>query len=629
MGEKAWFAHYDAGVPRTLAPYPHKTLLDYVANTARQWPPHPALFFKGRYVTYGELTRLSDAFAAALLEQGVKPGDRLALFLPNCPQFVIAELGAWKAGAIVVPLNPLYSSDELHVLLADCGAETVVALAPFATRVREVQPRTAVKRIIATRIQEYLPPLLRVAYTVTHAWHAGQHRPPVPDALWFGELLKAYRHAPRPTVTIDPDDPAVILMSGGTTGTPKGVVGRHAGLVAAGLQIHAWLRPVWDDWHDIVLLPLPLSHAYGHIAGQSVAFVGYNPLALIPDPRNICDLLRTIQRVQPAFIAGVPALFTALLRHPDVAAGTVDFRSIKSCFSGAAPLTAATKQRFEALTGGRMVEGYSLTEAMLACTCQPVRGPQKMGSVGLPLPDVEIDIVDQDRGACSLAPMEVGEVILRAPQIMTSYWQKPQATAEALRTRDAGDPWLYTGDIGYRDADGYLFLVDRKTDLIKTSGYQVWPREIEDIIATHPAVAEVGVAKIPDAVKGEVAKAWVVLRPGTSTTAGEIRAYCHEHLAPYKVPAVVELCRALPRTPLGGKVLRRPLGDIPRMHRDSCLASLTLWALLCTIGLLVSDKVSAHCDRIDGLVVMATQKALEVGKVSLVLIPCLQSRRKV
>jgi long-chain acyl-CoA synthetase len=439
----------------------------------------------------------------------------------------------------------------------------VVVLAPFSWRVRAIQSHTAVKRIIATRIQEYVPPLLRVAYAVTHAWQAGQHRPPVPDALWFGELLKASRHAPRPTVTIDPNDPAVILMSGGTTGTPKGVVGRHAGLVAAGLQIHAWLGPVWVDWHDIVLLPLPLCHAYGHIAGQSVAFVGHNPLALIPDPRNIRDLLRTIQRVQPAFVAGVPALFTALLHHPDVAAGTVTWPSIKSCFSGAALLAAEIKQRFEALTGGRIVEGYSLTEAMLACTSQPVRGQQKVGSVGLPLPDVELDIVDLDSGARALAPMEVGEVVLRAPQIMASYWQKPQATAEVLRTRDAGHPWLYTGDIGYMDADGYLFLVDRKTDLIKTSGYQVWPREIEDVIATHPAVAEVGVAKMPDAGKGEVAKAWVVVRPGASTTADEIRAYCYEHLAPYKVPAVVVFCHALPRTLLGGKILRRLLGDVP------------------------------------------------------------------
>jgi long-chain acyl-CoA synthetase len=561
MEGQPWFAHYDAGVPQTLAPYPPKTLLDYVAETTLQRPDHPALFFKGRCLTYDALMHLSDAFAAALLDQGVKPGERVALLLPNCPQFVIAELGAWKAGAIVTPLNPLASSDELHVLLADSGAETVVVLAPFATRVQALQPHTAVKCLIATRIQEYVPLLLRLAYTVTHAWHTGQHQLSASGVLWFGELLKAYRHASRPTHAIAPDDPAVILMSGGTTGTPKGVVGRHAGLVAAGLQIHAWLGPVWVDWHDIVLLPLPLCHAYGHIAGQSVAFVGHNPLALIPDPRNLRDLLRTIQHLQPAFIAGVPALFTALLRHPDVAAGKVALQSIKSCFSGAAPLAAEAKQRFEALTGGRIIEGYSLTEAMLACVCNPVRGQQKAGSVGLPLPDVELDIVDLDSGARSLGAMEVGEVVLRAPQVMTSYWQKPQATATALRTRDAGGPWLYTGDIGYRDADGYLFLIDRKTDLIKTSGYQVWPREIEDVIATHPAVAEVGVAKMPDAVKGEVAKAWVVLRPGASTTPGEIRAYCYDHLAPYKVPAVVVFCRALPRTPLGGKVLRRLLGN--------------------------------------------------------------------
>lgn len=296
--------------------------------------------------------------------------------------------------------------------------------------------------------------------------------------------------------------------------------------------------------------------------------MGHNPLALVPDPRNLRDLLRTIQRVRPAFVAGVPALFTALLRHPDVEAGRIDLRSIKSCFSGAAPLGAETKQRFEAFTGGRIVEGYSLTEAMLACTCQPVCGLQKAGSVGLPLPDVEIDIVELDSGTRSLAPGEIGEVVLRAPQLMTSYWQQPQATADALRTRDAGGPWLYTGDIGTMDADGYLCLVDRKTDLIKTSGYQVWPQEIENVIARHPAVTEVGVTKMPDAVHGEVARAYVVLRPGTSTTAGDIRTYCREHLAPYKVPAVVELRPALPKTLLGSKVLRRMLGAAPAGPHD-------------------------------------------------------------
>jgi long-chain acyl-CoA synthetase len=403
MAGKPWIVHYDAGVPSTLAPYPPRTLLEYVADTARQRSDHPALIFKNRRVTYGTLERQSQAFAATLRAWGVKKGDRVALVLPNCPQFVIAELGVWKVGAIVVPLNPLYTADELVGLLASCGAETVVVLTPFYARVKAVQLRTAVKRVVVTSMRGYLPSLWRVAYTVTHAWQAGHHIRPAPGDCWLEECLKASAPAPLSEGVITPDDPAVILMSGGTTGTPKGAVGLHRSLVAAGLQIHAWLQPVWADWHDVILLPLPLFHAYGYVAGQSLAFVGHNPLALIPNPRDIRDILRTIRRVHPAFFGGVPALFQALLTHPDVRAGKVEFQSIKSCFSGAAPLPADIKQRFEALTRGRMVEGYSLTEAMLACTCNPVCGLYKAGSVGLPLPDVEIDIVDLESGERSLA----------------------------------------------------------------------------------------------------------------------------------------------------------------------------------------------------------------------------------
>jgi len=245
-----------------------------------------------------------------------------------------------------------------------------------------------------------------------------------------------------------------------------------------------------------------------------------------------------------------------------VQAGKVDLRSIKSCFSGAAPLLAETKQRFEALTGGRIVEAYSLTEAMLACTSNPARGRNKIGSVGMPLPDVEVRIVDTDTGERLLAPGEVGEVIMRAPQLMPEYWHNPAGTAEVLRRHGAGDCWLHTGDLGFMDDEGYLFIVDRQKDLIKTSGYQVWPREIEEVIATYPAVAEVGVAGVPDATRGEVAKAWVVLRPGMPATADAIRGYCRVHLAPYKVPAEVEFRTTLPKTMIG-KVLRRRLAEEP------------------------------------------------------------------
>ena len=558
MGEKPWLTHYDAGVPHTLAPYPPWTLLDYLADTVRQRPAHPALLFKGGCVTYRMLEQRSDAFAAALAHLGLAKGDRVALLLPNCPQFVIAELGAWKAGAIVAPLNPLYSADELTTALVDCGAETLVVLTPFYERIKSLQPHTALKHIIATNIKEYLPPLLKVMFTIVQEKKGGHRIQLAPEDHWLRGLLKAFARAPRPEVLVCPDDPAVILRSGGTTGTPKGVVGLHRCLVASGLQIHAWLQPVWEDWRDIIMMPLPLFHVYGLVGGQSTAFVGHNPLSLIPNPRDMTDVLRTIRQVHPTFLAGVPTLFIALLNHPAVQTGKVNLRSIKSCFSGAAPLLADTKRRFEELTGGRLVEAYSLTESMLAATCNPVQGPNKIGSVGMPLPDVEIRIVDTATGERLLPSGEVGEIILRAPQLMPCYWHNASETGVVLRRHGAGGPWLYTGDLGTMDDDGYLFVVERKKDVIKTSGYQVWPREIEEVLATHPAVAEVGVAGIPDAVKGEAPKAWVVLRSGTSVTADELRGYCRERLAPYKVPTHVEFRADLPKN-LIGKVLRRML----------------------------------------------------------------------
>jgi long-chain acyl-CoA synthetase len=557
MEEKRWLNHYDEGVPHTLEPYPPLTLLDYLAVTARQRPAHPAIFFKGRWLTYGQLARLSDAFAAALVELGVKKGDRLALLLPNCPQFIIAEVGAWKVGAIITPLNPLYSERELIGLLAGSGAETVVVLTSWYTRIKSVQPRTALKRVIATSIKEYLPLLVSFLFTLIKERREGHRiRLQAPD-LWLRDLLKGYALAPRLDTLVGPDDPAVILMSGGTTGTPKGALGRHRSLVAAALQSHAWLQPVWEDWHDIVMLPVPLFHAYGCIGGQGTAFVGHNPLVLIPDPRDITDVIRTIGWARPTFFIAVPTLFNALLNHPAVNAGRVDLRSIKLCFSGAAPLPVATKQRFEALTGACILEAYSLTEAMLASTCSPVRGLNKLGSVGVPLSDVELHIVDMETGERSLDPGEVGEVIMRAPQLMSGYWQNVTETVDALRVHGSGGRWLHTGDLGWMDDDGYIFLVERKKDLIKTSGYQVWPREIEEVIALHPAVAEVGVAGVPDARQGEAVKAWVVLHPGTSTTSDDIRRHCQSKLAPHKVPQV-EFCHELPKTIIG-KVRRRTL----------------------------------------------------------------------
>ena len=544
-------------------PYPQQTLLDYIADGARECPNHPALLFKGSSITYTELEKLSDAFAAALTGLGVKKADRVALLLPNCPQFIIAEIGAWKVGAIVAPLNPIYTEQELENSLSDCGAETIVTLTLFYKRIKAIQPHTKLKRVIATNIKEYLPPILRILFTLVKEKKGGHRIQLQPGDLWFGSLLNSNANAPRPSVSVGPDDPAIILRSGGTTGKPKGAVGLHRSFVASGLQLQTWVKPMIADSNDIVMLVLPLFHVYANVGVQSGAFVSRTPLSLIPNPRDLKDVLHTIRKVRPAFFSGVPTFFIGLLNHPDVKAGKFDFRSVKLCFSGAAPLMADTKTRFEELTGGRIAEGYSLTEAMMACIINPVLGKKKVGSIGMPLPDVEVRVVDADTGEKILPIGEVGEILVRSPQNMVGYWQKEDETALTMQVHGEGDPWLHTGDLGYMDEEGYVFIVDRKKDLIKTSGYQVWPREIEEVISLHPAVAEVGVAGVPDPIKGEVAKAWIILRSGMSATEEEIRNHCRERIAPYKVPARVDFCKELPKSMIG-KVLRRVLAEEER-----------------------------------------------------------------
>jgi len=555
---KPWLAHYDSDVRQSIAPYPEKTLVDYLDSLARDHAADTALLFKGSTVSYRQLDQESTAFAAALSSLGVRKGDRVAILLPNCPQFLVAEFGIWKTGAVVVAVNPTYSERELEQVLTSTRAETVVTLTPFYTRVKAVQGRAGVKRVIATSIKEYLPPLLRLLFTLFKESKEG-HRITLADGdLWLQNLLASHRDSPRPSVTVRPDDRAVILSSGGTTGTPKGVVGLHRHYVTAGLQLYEWTKSAKKPRTDVIMLPLPLFHVYANVGVQPLAFVGPNPLSLVPNPRDISDVLKTIKQVKPAFFNGVPTLYNAMLNHPDVRAGNVDLRSIRLCICGASALLAETRKQFEQQTGAVMLEGYSLTEAMMACCLNPVQGTSKIGSIGLPVCDVEARIVDVEDGTKAMPTGETGELILRAPQLMLEYWNNPLETAEVLRTYDAGGPWLHTGDLAYMDADGYIFIVDRKKDMMKTSGFQVWPREIEEIIAAHPAVHEVGVAGVPDPVKGEVAKAWVVLKADQTVTEDELRAYCRERLAPYKVPARVEFRKELPKT-MVGKVLRRAL----------------------------------------------------------------------
>jgi long-chain acyl-CoA synthetase len=558
-----WLTHYDPGVPSTLAPYPNRTLVDFLADAARDRPAQAALLFKGATLTYRELDQLSDRCASAFRTLGVKRGDRVGLLLPNCPQFFIAQFAAWKLGAIVAPLNPIYTEHELEGPIREHGIEVVVTLTRYYGRVKNVQRRTRFRTVVATNIKEYFPPLLRMLFTLAREKRDGDRITVDAGDHDFAALLAAHAATPITREPIGADDPAVLLMSGGTTGTPKGVLGKHGAYVATGLQLLAWMRTLLKPDHDVIFLPLPLFHVYAQVGVQSLALINRCPIALVPNPRDLNDLLATIRRVKPAFFNGVPTLYIALLNHPDVQRGKVDFKSIKVCFSGAAPLLAETKQRFESMTGGRIIEGYSLTEAMMATCINPSAGPNKSGSVGMPLPDVQVRIFDGDAGTRVLPANEVGEIAVAAPQLMMGYWNQADETGGVLRSHVDGDSateWLHTGDLGYLDDDGYVFIVDRKKDLIKTSGFQVWPREIEEVLASHAAVAEVGVAGIPDEVKGEAVKAWVVVRAGHTAVEQELRAFCREKLAPYKVPATIEFRSDLPKT-MVGKVLRRALRD--------------------------------------------------------------------
>ena len=552
MVERPWLKHYESDLPQTLHPYPQTTLLDVMSDTVRQRPDHTALIFKGTRVSYARLEQLTNAFGAALVAQGVRKGERVAMLLPNSPQSIIAQLGAWKAGAIAVPLNSLYTPRELEHALNEVGAETVVVLTPFYDKVKSIQARTPVRRVIATNIKEYLPAHMRWLFTLAKEKKGGHRIRLQPGDLRWRDLMAAHAKAPRPAVPLALDDPAILLFSGGTTGTPKAALGTHHALCMSAMQLHQYGRTALADWDDTLTLVMPMFHVYGNMA-LNTSLVARWPMAVVPNPRDIDDLVDTIIKVRPATLHGVPTLFIALLNHPKVKAGKVDFKSMKVCWAGAAPLLAETKRRFEAMTGGWLLDAYGMTETMLAVVACPIRGAYKEGSVGIPVPDVDVRIVDVDTGKQILPLGETGEICISAPQIMVGYWGHADETADMIR-----DGWVYTGDLGYMDEDGYLFIVDRKKDLIKPGGFQVWPRDVEEVIATHPAVAEVCVAGIPDEYQGEAVKAWVVLREGERVTVEELRDYCKAQLAGYKVPKQVEFRDSLPKS-MVGKVLRRVL----------------------------------------------------------------------
>jgi long-chain acyl-CoA synthetase len=552
MPDRPWFKSYDPLLPHTLQPYPDKTLLDALSETVSQRPEHTAIIFKGLHLTYARLAALSDAFAAALLDLGVARGERVATLLPNSPQAIIAQLGAWKAGAIFCPINATYTEWELEHALNECEAETVIVLNPFYDKVKAIQTRTSVRRLIACHIKDFLPSHLSLLFTLLKEKKEGYRIALYPGDHDFAALLRRFSSAPLPALKIQPSDPAILLFSGGTTGRPKAVLASHRSLLISAMQLQAYARTVLSDWDDRLTLVMPLFHVYGNMAFNT-SLIARWPMVVIPNPRDIDDLVATLRKERPAVLHGVPTLFNALLSHPDVISGKVDFKSMKICYSAAAPLLQETKERFEKLTNGRLLDAYAMTETILAAVVCPVHGENKPGSTGLPLPDVDLRVVDLETGLQDLPANTPGEIVISAPQIMEGYWKRPDETADMIR-----NGWVFTGDVGYLDDDGYLFLIDRKKDVIKPSGFQVWPREVEEIIAAHPSVQEVCVGRVPDEQTSEAVKAWVVLKPGAQLDPDDLRDFCRQKLSGYKIPRHIEYRDSLPKT-MVGKHLRRLL----------------------------------------------------------------------
>ena len=551
MDERPWFEYYDDGVPRSID-YPEVPLHHFLEEAAEEFPDRPVSMFKGAKITYAEMNALSDRLAAALADMGVKKGTPVAIFMPNSPQFVMAFYAVLKIGGIVVATNPLYTGREIEHQMNDAGVEHMLVMSNFYNTIKSVQSKTGLKKLVVTNIKEYFPGMLRFLFTLLKEKKEG-HRVELSEGdYWLKDLLAKYEPSQRPEVDVKPEDAAIYQYSGGTTGLSKAAIATHRNLVANSLQIRNFMPDIVRG-EEIVLMAIPMFHVYGLVAGMSLGISSAASLVMVPNPRDMEDVLTSIEKYRPTIYPGVPTMYNAINNHPKVQAGEIDVSSIRGCISGSAPLMRETKVTFEELTGGKLVEGYGLSEAPTATHCNPLFGLNKEGSIGVPLPDVDARVVSLDDGVTVLGTGEIGELVIKGPQVMKGYLNMPTETANALQ-----DGWLYTGDIARVDEDGFFFIVDRKKELIKPSGYQVWPREVEEAIAENPQVLEVGVAGIPDAYRGETVKAWVVLKPGESASEQDIKDWCKDKIAPFKIPTHVEFRDELPKTTVG-KVLRREL----------------------------------------------------------------------
>ena len=554
--QKQWLEKYPADIPPSIE-YPNKTIADFLSETAEKFSQKRAIIFFGKKINYKELHSLTIKFANALVNMGVKKGDRVAIMLPNCPHEVIAYYSVLKIGAIVVQFNPLYTERETEYQLNDSDSEIIIILDVLYKNLKNIINKTPIKNIILCSISDFLPFPKNIIYRLKERNETGvilkEHKV---SHYIFSKLIKK-SPAKLVNINISPDDIALLQYTGGTTGIPKGAILTHRNLVANTIQCRHWFSKA-EVGKETFLSVLPFFHIFGMTSSLNLPVHLASSMILLPRFKPL-DVLKAIERYRASIFIGVPAMFSAIngeLRHEN----KYNLSSMKFCVSGAAPLPHDMAVRFETLTDVKVIEGYGLTEASPVTHCNPIYGERKFGSIGLPLPDTECSIVDLITGA-ELQTGEIGEIAIRGPQIMKGYWKNEKETDMVLK-----NGWLFTGDIGRMDEDGYFYIVDRKKEMIISGGYNIYPREIEELLNKHPKVKESAVIGIPYKSIGDIPKAFIVLKDGESADEDKIINYCKANLTKYKVPKKVEFRKELPKS-LIGKVLKKVLKEEERSKK--------------------------------------------------------------
>lgn len=531
MNEKKWLSVYPDSISKEIK-VPEFPMQRILQNACQAYPNNTAITFYGRKISYQELFHASQAFASALQKKGVQKGDRVAIMLPNCPQYVIAYYGSLTTGAIITQINPMLVERELQHILQDSGAETIVVLDGLYPKVKSVQQYANVKNIIAVSLQP----------------SDADFQPDVS----FDQFMKSGDGKINP-VSFDPEnDIAVLQYTGGTTGRSKGAMLTHRNILANVVQSYEFFKHELKLGAERTLSVIPLFHVFGMTSAMNLSvYIAGDSIML---PRfEIEEVLETIKREQPTTFPGVPTMYVALTNHPK--AEEYGMGSIQVCNSGSAPMPVELLREFERKSGAKILEGYGLTEASPTTHCNPVFAERKPGSVGIGIPSTEYKVMDLGDGTKEVPTGEMGELVVKGPQVMKGYWNMPEETAVTLR-----DGWLYTGDIAKVDEEGYLYIVDRKKDLIIASGFNIYPRDVEEVLYEHPAVQEAVVIGVPDAYRGESVKAVLVLKNNKKASEREIIDYCRANLSAYKVPNFVEFREELPKTNVG-KILRRALRE--------------------------------------------------------------------